>query len=55
MQRELKIEEVGDFYKKQTVPLIRLRGKWLEKAGFQPGTKVVIEVHDGHLVVKPAN
>ena len=35
-KRILKVEEVGDFWRKQTFPRIRLKGKWLEKAGILP-------------------
>jgi hypothetical protein len=27
-----------------TKPFIRLRGRWLQRAGFQPGNYVIIEV-----------
>jgi hypothetical protein len=27
--RILKVEETGDFWRKKTVPRIRLKGKWL--------------------------
>jgi hypothetical protein len=39
-----------------TVPMIRLRGKWLERAGFGEGALVEITVADGRLtltVTKP--
>lgn len=39
-----------------TVPMIRLRGKWLERAGFDEGALVEITVADGRLtltVTKP--
>lgn len=38
--RKLKIEETGDFWKKQLKPKIRLTGRWLERAGFKPGSHV---------------
>jgi hypothetical protein len=40
--RKLKIEEAGDFWKKQIKPKIRLMGNWLEQAGFKPGTHVQV-------------
>jgi hypothetical protein len=40
MTRHIKIEERGDFAKKQTFPAIRLKGKWLERAGFTAGSHV---------------
>ena len=42
-RRILKVEEVGDFWKKRTTPRIRLRGKWLAKAGFLPNSYVQVE------------
>jgi hypothetical protein len=38
--RKLKIEETGDYWKKQLKPKIRLTGHWLERAGFKPGSHV---------------
>ena len=34
-----------------TVPMIRLRGKWLERAGFDEGSLVDITVADGKLTL----
>ena len=38
--RTLKIEEDGDFWKSRAKPKIRLIGRWLERAGFSPGSRV---------------
>lgn len=38
--RQLKIEAVGDFWKGLILPKIRLTGRWLERAGFNPGGRV---------------
>lgn len=38
--RTLKIEEEGDFWRGKTKPKIRLKGLWLQQAGFQPGNRV---------------
>lgn len=35
--RQLKIEADGDIWKGLIKPKIRLRGHWLERAGFRPG------------------
>ena len=65
--RRLKIEEDGDFFRGLIKPKIRLMGRWLERAGFRPGTHVcvtclapgVIElrsdafVANGHLQASP--
>jgi len=41
--RTLKIEEDGDFWKGKTRPKIRLKGSWLEQAGFKPGNRVSVK------------
>src|SRR5450756_73981 len=38
--RKLKIEADGDFWKGLMKPKIRLMGRWLARAGFQPGNCV---------------
>lgn len=56
-RRTLKVQERGDRYhiKHQgcghSVPLIRLRGKWLREAGFLPGQHVAVIVEYGRLVL----
>jgi hypothetical protein len=40
--RTLKIEEEGDFWKRASKPKIRLMGRWLERAGFRPGSRVLV-------------
>ena len=40
--RILKVEEVGDYWRKQTVPRVRLKGKWLAKAGTLPNRYVKV-------------
>ena len=51
-KRILKVEEVGDFWRKRTVPHIRLKGKWLVKAGILPNHHVEIESpHPGVLIL----
>jgi hypothetical protein len=42
--RSLAIEEVGDFARRRTAPYIRLRGRWLQQAGFRPGSRVTVTV-----------
>jgi hypothetical protein len=42
MPRTLTIEEIGDFFRKKTIPCIRLRGKWLQAAGFHPNQSVQV-------------
>jgi hypothetical protein len=38
--RMLMIEADGDFWKGLIKPKIRLTGRWLERAGFSPGSRV---------------
>lgn len=40
--RILKVEEVGDFWRKNTKPRIRLKGKWMIKAGILPNNYVQV-------------
>ncbi len=40
--RMLKIEETGDSWKGVIKPKIRLMGRWLDKAGFKPGSRVQV-------------
>ena len=40
--RILRIEEDGDFFRHGIKPKIRLTGRWLERAGFKPGTRVSV-------------
>jgi len=53
MTRSLKIETVGDFAAGKTKPLIRLRGGWLERAGFKSGHRATIEMSQpGELILR---
>jgi hypothetical protein len=40
--RTLKIEATGDFFRGKIKPHIRLKGYWLEQAGFKPGHRVQV-------------
>ena len=40
--RTLKIEADGDFWKGLIKPKIRIKGHWLERAGFTPGNRVQV-------------
>ena len=40
--RTLKIEADGDFWKGLINPKIRIKGHWLERAGFRPGNRVQV-------------
>ena len=41
--RTLKIEADGDHWRENVKPKIRLRGNWLERAGFKPGNRVSVK------------
>lgn len=46
--RTLKIEADGDHWRGGVKPKIRLRGNWLELAGFKPGNRVNVNcISDG--------
>ena len=38
----LKVQKVGDFYRRKTHPQIRLEGKWIERAGIPAEAHVVV-------------
>ena len=40
--RALKIQECGDFYRKEILPSIKLQGKWLIRAGFESSKQVLV-------------
>jgi hypothetical protein len=40
--RSLKIEADGDGWARKIKPKIRLKGNWLERAGFRPGGRVKV-------------
>jgi hypothetical protein len=45
MKRKIKIEEHGDSYAKGgTMPKVRLKGRWLQAAGFNPGAHIELTV-----------
>lgn len=46
-----KLQDAGRYLANSPEPWIRLRGRWLEKAGFAIGAPVVIEVSMGRLVL----
>jgi hypothetical protein len=51
--RTLKIEIVGDFFRRKTHPKIRLEGQWLAKLGFPAGSRVaVVPMAEGEIVLK---
>ena len=50
--RILKATETGDHWKGKTIPRILLQGKWLEEAGFPPGSTVRVTIQsDGVILI----
>ena len=37
--------------KNSTYPIIKLRGDWLEKAGFNVNDKITVQIHKGWLTI----
>ena len=51
--RTLKVQNVGDYFKKEVNPQIRLQGKWLLAAGLMPDSHVrITNPHPGVLIIK---
>jgi len=49
----LKVRNIGDRYRKEVTPQIRLQGKWLLNAGIRPDSQVQItNPRKGELVIK---
>jgi hypothetical protein len=59
--RTLKVEKTGDYYYRKVKPAIRLKGRWLEQAGFRPDSRAriivratgVLEVHALTMSISP--
>jgi hypothetical protein len=51
--RTLKVQNIGDHYRKEVIPQVRIQGKWLLAAGLKPETHVSItNPQPGVLIVK---
>ena len=49
----LKVRNIGDRYRKEVTPQIRLQGKWLLNTGIRPDSHVQItNPRNGELVIK---
>ncbi len=44
MRRTLKIEDLGDRWRRRTSSGIRLKGRWLTSAGFPAGHRVTVAI-----------
>ena len=52
MRRKLKVYEVGDSWKRTCQPQIRLQGKWLREAGFQPHDRILVQKEGSRLIIE---
>ena len=54
MPRLIKVEEhwYNDGVRDHVYSRIRLKGRWLRDAGFEPGTRVKVKVETGQLVIE---
>ena len=50
--RRLKVYGQSTGYNYKEVPTIVLKGKWLEAAGFDIGTDLLVECEDGKLTIR---
>ena len=50
--RSMKVYEKSD-YRYQSIPMIRLCGKWLSEAGFSIGDYVFVSCEGGKLIITP--
>lgn len=50
--RSMKVYEKND-YRYQSIPMIRLCGKWLSESGFNIGDYVSVSCEDGKLIITP--
>jgi len=55
--RKLKISEYsdGNSYRNRPAPYIRMIGYWLEKAGFNIGEDILVDVEKGRLTITKEN
>ena len=51
--RKLKVSNIGDFFKREEIPQIKLQGKWLKDAGIDTNSSVsVTNPESGKIVLK---
>jgi hypothetical protein len=51
--RRFTISRTGEGQPKPDVPYLRMRGRWLERAGFAIGKSVKVDVSEGRLIIEP--
>ena len=52
MIRKLKVYKMGDVFRGKAQPQIRLQGKWLREAGFQPHDRITVRKQGQCLVIE---
>jgi Toxin SymE, type I toxin-antitoxin system len=53
--KRFKIGCTGNGRPRSDVPYLRMRGRWLERAGFVIGQRVKVDVDQGRLIVEPVD
>lgn len=48
----VRVSEVSTYWMEDDSPLVPVYGSWLKDFGFSSGTKVVIDVTKGQIVIK---
>ena len=52
MLRKLKVYQMGDVFRGKEQPQIRLQGKWLREAGFEPHDRILVKKEGSRLVIE---
>ncbi len=52
MIRKLKVYRMGDVFRGKAQPQIRLQGKWLREAGFQPHDRILVRKEGSRLIIE---
>ena len=52
MIRKLKVYRMGDVFRGKAQPQIRLQGKWLREAGFQPHDHIIVRQEGPRLIIE---
>jgi len=50
-ERSIEFDRCRETRRARTVPFLRLKGQWLEEAGFKSSDQVRVEVNEGRLVI----
>ena len=53
--KQLKIGCTGNGRPRSDVPYLRMRGRWLERAGFAIGQRVKVDVDQRRLIIEPVD